>query len=606
MSGRTRIQVGDAVERYLRRRDGNADAPALGVRRAWDQAYKSAGEPTGTIGPEDGQELVAAWQRSLRTEMKKICERFTKPDLFFALRAIVPQNLREWGWNSLEGIPDDATRTTMARRRIAAYAALIHGRKPGERFSIGDLGEIDGAQQERFAKAFLSLLRLSDAYAWSWGWNSEFGLGEELGISEVGFSFPDGGLREKYVLRTSLDVRKHRYFSPLGRIGEFEHEAVSVSDPFSSEGREGLGSRLALLSSSYGIPLNGNGGYGFLAWMLDPIEGFMEKLEPDLVREALGGISAELFTGFLGGVCSYAQELPSYPEILNAAHATSVMKLERSMLEGDPLIERTREILRRRGLNPSTEELLEARDRFLYLATSNGKANAEELSLRMSVGDTRYSYLLHRFGGVYLLDFFHADHWLHRPLDLLSNRMGGGSQGNAKGNRVEEAVWDYIGDSETIQLLRELKNLKVRVKGHDFNDLDCPLRVGATLVLVEAKGKLLRYFAETVDRESVRKRWEENWKYLNKIDETARLIAQRKNESRYRASMTGIKNILPVVCRPYPEWIPQTDQGYWLRQPTENDPGVPRVLTPVELKEFLEAADSASLARLPKEYLVEI
>lgn len=578
----------------------------MGTRRAWREAYQEAGRLTGTIDSEEGQRLVAAWQHNLRVEMKKVCERFTRPDLFFALRAIVPQSLHEWGWNSVEGIPEDATRTTMARRRIATYAALVYGRKSGKRFSIGELGDIDNGQQERFAKTFLSLLRLSDAYAWSWGWNSEFGLGEQLRVAEEGFSFPDDALLEKYVLRTSLDVRKHRYFSLFGRIGEFEGEAVSVSAPFSPEGRKHPGSKFAFFSASYGIDLNGKGCYGFLAWLLDPLERFLEKLDPYLVREALGGISAEQFSGFLGGVCSYAQELLSHREILGVAQATSVVPLERSWLEGDPLVESTQEILRQRGFDPSIEELRRVRDRFLYLATSNGKDHAKELPLKMSIGDTRYSYLLHRFGDVYLVDFFHADHWLHRPLDLLSNRMGGGSQGDAKGTRVEEAIWDYVGDSDAIQPLEELKNLKIRVKGRDFNDLDCPLRVGDTLVLVEAKGKLLRYFAETVNRESVRKRWEENRQYLEKIDETARLVAQRKNESNYRKGLKGIIRVLPVVCRPYPEWIPQTEQRYWLRQPSQNDPGVPRVLTPTELKEFLEDTDSASLARLPEEYRVEV
>jgi hypothetical protein len=598
------IRIPEAVERCLQQSGADPEAFASGARRAWRVAYAGAGSPTGTVAPLSGQELVAAWQRNLEAEIKKVCERFIKPELFCAVRTVLPQRLSRLGWRSLETSPNDATRMTMALRRVASSAALTFGRRVSPRFTMEDLGTVDASQQERFAKAFLTLLALSEAYFFSMGYNSEFGLGEELLVSEEGFSVPEEGSRNKYVIRTSLDVRKHANFSPFGRIGEFESEALAVTDPFSHKGQERLGDRSALVSGAYAIDLRGEGGYRFLAWPLDPLERFLGQLNPSLVQDALG-MPGELFVAFLAGVCSYVQELMSYETIHNAANVSAFAPLPAAMLEGDQLIERTGEILREHGLNPAPEELHRARDQFLYLSTSVGKAGAEELPLRTSLSDTRYSYLLHRFGEVYLVDLFHADHWLHRPFDLLASKMSG-REGGAKGTRVEEAVWQYTSESDAIQPVEELKNLKVRVEGRDFNDLDCPLRVGDTIVLVEAKGKLLRYPAEAVDRESVVKRWEENTKYLKKIDATAQVLAERKNQPGYRDGMKGVRRILPVVCRPYPEWVPELDPRYWLRLPTVHDPGVPRILTPPELKRYLEGVDEDVLRGLPRECAIEV
>jgi len=45
---------------------------------------------------------------------------------------------------------------------------------------------------------------------------------------------------------------------------------------------------------------------------------------------------------------------------------------------------------------------------------------------------------------------------------------------------------------------------------------------------------------------------------------------------------------------------------YWLRTPTDDDPGVPRILTPPELKRYLEGTSEDALQRLPRECVVEV
>jgi hypothetical protein len=61
-----------------------------------------------------------------------------------------------------------------------------------------------------------------------------------------------------------------------------------------------------------------------------------------------------------------------------------------------------------------------------------------------------------------------------------------------------------------------------------------------------------------------------------------------------------------VVVRPYPEWVPDLADEHWLRKPSRPDVGVPRVLTPPELREFLEIVDPDTLANLPGGFVVNL
>ena len=60
------------------------------------------------------------------------------------------------------------------------------------------------------------------------------------------------------------------------------------------------------------------------------------------------------------------------------------------------------------------------------------------------------------------------------------------------------------------------------------------------------------------------------------------------------------------MIRPYPEWVPDLEDVHWLRKPSKPDPGVPRVLTPPELKEFLENTTADELANLPGGFMMHL
>lgn len=198
----------------------------------------------------------------------------------------------------------------------------------------------------------------------------------------------------------------------------------------------------------------------------------------------------------------------------------------------------------------------------------------------------------------------HADHWLHRIMDLIAGRTGRGRQASLKGDRVEDQIWDFFGGSRAAKRVDDLRNYVVeRKKGQD-DDLDVPVKIGTTLVLAEAKGHRLHYETEAVDRRFLEERWESVRDYSKKADRTAERVAGMRDHEDLRGALAGVERILPVLCRPYSEWIPDEDPRFWLRPPAEGDRGVPRILTPLELKEFLESTADEEIAGLPGRYVV--
>ena len=572
------------------------------ARDAWCGAYAEEQRPTGLLGPEQGQRFAATWQRHLTSKMRSVCQRFVKPELFFAARLLLPENLEYLNWPSIETTRPRKLEVVRTARRIASDAALLYGRNPPQGYSLRYGGGVPERELEGFGKAFLILLSLSETYFLSWLYNAAFGLGFELEVSEEGFQPSSGGSEGFHILINSRDRRTEFYYSPFTRIGEFYEGAEPVQDPH-ERGTDTMG----LMSARYQPDETGRPGYRFQSWPLEPLQTYLTKdLNREVVSEALA-VGPQEFIGLLGGLCLLTHDRLQEAAELEAAHASSVVPFEAPEIEGEKLLESARRYLEDAGVKLETIDLATAQASFLYLTRSMDKGPKDPVFLQTSVGNTRYSYLLHRFGRTYALDLMHADHWLHRIMDLLANKTREGKQASLKGKRVEEQIWGFFGDSPTIERIEDLKGYVIEhKKGKDEDDLDCPLKVGSTLVLAETKGHRLHYETESVGRRFLEERWKDTHGYLDKIDETAKKVAERQHEKDLRERLNGVERILPVLCRPYPEWIPSSDREYWLRPPTRDERGVPRILTPKELKEFLESATDDEIAQLPGEYMVRL
>jgi hypothetical protein len=485
-------------------------------------------------------------------------------------------------------------------RRTAIDAALLYGRRPPAGYDLPYGGGVAESELGRFGKAFLALLSLSEVHLDSWLKNVAFGVGFSFEVSERGFGLARPDIREAHALTASRDERDHRYYSPFTRIGEFYGSAEFMLDPHESGAPE-----VGLVSSRYEPDDTGRPGYRFGTWPLEPVRGFLcEDLDAGVAEVALG-IDPRAFAGLLGGLCLLTRERLEDPAGLEAAHATSIVPFTAAQLEGEELIGAAHRYLEDSGVDPDAVDLEAGRDRFLHLVGSAEKGPADPPFLQTSIGNTRYSYLLHRFGRIYALDLMHADHWLHRIMDLIASRTGRGRQASLKGDRVEDQIWDFFGDSRAVERVDELRNYVVeRRRGQDDDDLDVPLKVGTTLVLAEAKGHRLHYETEAVDCRFLEERWESVRDYPEKADRTAERVAGMRDHEDLRDSLVGVERILSVLCRPYPEWIPTEDPRFWLRPPAEDNRGVPRILTPLELREFLESASNDEIAALPSVYVV--
>jgi len=544
-----RDRLREAMLDFMHRRGQNLAAMQDDLlNSAWEETYTEAGRPTGSVGPEAGQQLLNSFQRHLRSRMRSTCSGVPSAELFFAVRLATPHLLASIGWGSAENNPQINLKFVMGLRRIAAYGALIYGASTPQSYSTS-YGAFDTRNTPRVADAFAGLLLLSEGFAWSWLYNSWLGQGNEMVVDASGLHLPPGEHAEHFALVNSLDERKRLYYSPFSRIGEFSGEAASILDPFEEGRRHLFKDQTLFLTSGYEVDNFGRAAYRLRGWPLKPLESFLEGLPPGFVAETLGGIPGEVFTDLLGGLCLLVAEKLDDPQVLLATHESSVVPLKASEIDEGPLVERAAEYSRKRDLAREPSELEAHRERFLSYLLSNDKAEAKDPFLRTSVGDTRYSYPLHRFGRVYAADLYHADHWLHRLMDLLARGMRSGSAADAAGRRVEEQVWRFFKDSEGIETVKELRGLVIeQSKGQDADDLDCPLRVADTLILAEVKGERLHYETEAVERRFVKERWEGDGEgrkgsreYLDKIDDTARKVAERREKDDFRGPMTGVK-----------------------------------------------------------------
>jgi hypothetical protein len=112
---------------------------------------------------------------------------------------------------------------------------------------------------------------------------------------------------------------------------------------------------------------------------------------------------------------------------------------------------------------------------------------------------------------------------------------------------------------------------------------DAAFAVSDLLIVVECRAKARSLGVERGDFESLRVRREFLEKALRDIDEKAEWLRRRPVGTNY--DVHNFRRILPLVVTPFVEFIPRRDPWYWLSA------NVPRVLTPAELRQFLEGEE---------------
>ena len=115
--------------------------------------------------------------------------------------------------------------------------------------------------------------------------------------------------------------------------------------------------------------------------------------------------------------------------------------------------------------------------------------------------------------------------------------------------------------------------------------IDASFKIGSQLLLVECKVFARSLAFERGDRQAVEYRCKRLEAALSEADEKAHWLRAHPHGTNY--DIRECEGLLPVAVTPFVAFIPALNQWYWIQE------GLPRVMTPDELAEFLVRPDLA-------------
>jgi hypothetical protein len=195
-----------------------------------------------------------------------------------------------------------------------------------------------------------------------------------------------------------------------------------------------------------------------------------------------------------------------------------------------------------------------------------------------------------------LIYSFTADSWfidwtaMHDALVDFVTPLGkfSGMIGDLRGHDYEHSVADFLSDycsGKTDITIWWLGHVRGPLRFHDgeTRDLDIGIVIGARLLLVEAKAHAsTRDLLIVGDPDALARRWEWEIKSdIRQIDTLAECLSAAPSGRNF-AIPKGVAELIPLVCGPLPEWIPEMDRRWWLYD------DIPRICTPDELIEVID------------------
>lgn len=155
-----------------------------------------------------------------------------------------------------------------------------------------------------------------------------------------------------------------------------------------------------------------------------------------------------------------------------------------------------------------------------------------------------------------------------------------------RGREFQENLIDYLkthSDKYCIFIWwNGLEKGNIRFIKDGKRDVDIGIIVNGHLLIIEAKsraGKRDIYFVG--NREKLLDRWKQLIEDIQKVDSLSkRLVKEPRGKNFEIPNM--VKWIVPILCEPFVEWIPFSDQKWWLYK------DIPRACTPEELIETIE------------------
>jgi hypothetical protein len=92
---------------------------------------------------------------------------------------------------------------------------------------------------------------------------------------------------------------------------------------------------------------------------------------------------------------------------------------------------------------------------------------------------------------------------------------------------------------------------------------------------------------------AIRNRWQKFEGYVEHTDEQAEKLAQQPRGTNYDLFADGYTHVVTLLCSAVPEYIDTDDPNFYIRE------DLPRVATPLELRDFLSEVTEDYLKALP-------
>jgi hypothetical protein len=124
-------------------------------------------------------------------------------------------------------------------------------------------------------------------------------------------------------------------------------------------------------------------------------------------------------------------------------------------------------------------------------------------------------------------------------------------------------------------------------------EIDTSVKVGSVLVAIDAKSIRISPGYRRYVHADLRNRWQKFDRYVEHVDVQADRLARQPRGTNYDLLANGYTHIVALLCSTVPEYIDTEDPNFYIRE------DLPRVATPLELRDYLAEATEDDLKALP-------
>lgn len=195
----------------------------------------------------------------------------------------------------------------------------------------------------------------------------------------------------------------------------------------------------------------------------------------------------------------------------------------------------------------------------------------------------------------------------HRVVDL--NAVGSFLQGildclvleEAPRQRVSSSLEQRLGDYLDRELAhprafepsKELRAQDPGQRSRVVAELDASVRVGSVLVAIDAKSLQVSPGYRSYVHADLRNRWQKFERYVEHADLQAGTLAGRPRGTNYDLPADGYTHVVTLLCSTVPEYVDSDDPNFFVKE------DLPRVATPLELRDYLAEVTEEELKELP-------